>query len=205
MNKMKVLLFSTVGILIAAVVVVILLNVARSDIRTQVPNPQSSSAFEQSGNPEVEIKDQLVLMEVFRNGGKIHDLKGAFVDKDGKRYPFDLAGTSLSISDDEVYAKAYAGFAKLEGSDFILPGNMKLIYSQLSQVNEKAAFNTAGEEGRNGSTTVYALIYQDSETPRLMKIGTFGDQVEIPTDSSAESIYSFYTKAYSALSEYKES
>ena len=205
MDGMKKLLITTVAILIAAGIFALLLNLTKNDIQNQVNDiggVQSSgtsdtsrpaSASDTSREELPEIGQDYVFMTYYKNLSYNADIAGFIIDKNGKRYDYKLTGNTKELSPEETFAKVADPKKLTDGTDFISDGDIHNLYNVLNDINTKADIKAEGSAGDYGTTTLYALKYSDGK-PQFIKIYSFGDISESPTDPNSMVIQKYFVK-----------
>ena len=72
-------------------------------------------------------------------------------------------------------------------------GDIENLYSVVSEIKTDADFKTEELTKDQGTTTIYALKYNDNK-PELVKIYSYGDKLETPTDANALVIRKYFLK-----------
>ncbi len=192
MDGMKKLILTTVAIIIAVSVFALMLNFTKNDIQNQVNENQNKpqSSVEKS---TVDIGQDYLFFSYFKNMSYNADVKGFLIDKDGKKYDYALLMNSKEVMPEEALKKAIEKKKNLQGKDFISSGDMDSLYRVISEINTEAEFKSEDNTKDQGTTTIYALKYKDNK-PELIKIYSYGDKLETPTDTNALVIRKYFIK-----------
>lgn len=199
MDGMKKLIVAVGGILVAVAVFAILLNVTKADLQNQVKErggtssaSNSSSRSADNNNPESTIEQDVIFFTYYKNSSNTN-VSGYYVDKNGNKLEYELTGNVLIPDAEEVFQKTYSELESYERQEFMPLRDAENLFDVAKTINPDGEFSTENNDTSEGTTTVYAVVYNDSK-PSILKIFSSGDLNEIPADRNAEIIRSYFLK-----------
>ena len=197
MDKMKQLLVTTAGVVVAVAVIGIAISGIKNDIshKAQEPSPEissSESSVLSAPNAKInaDITQNILLMEVYSDpsGGNI--LNGSLIDKYGRRHTFDFTPAETLLSTEECYNTALENYSDLPEEEFITDTDIREIYQNIQLVDPDCGYVTEFHTDETGTYTLYCV--KDYGTLQFIKIYSEGSISDTPTNESAKNIYEYF-------------
>lgn len=202
MNKMKKLVFTTIGILIAVGVFALIFALTIGDIRNQRENnPQeisghSSNASSDASESSNAVKQDFVIFGVYMNMHNDYQIDGILIDNEGKRIKVDLSDENDFAPVEELYnsASLKASAIGVDKFDYISPSNIYSICEVIKGLKDPIEMVKTDLKEKKGITTLYGIKFENNK-PEFVKLGSFGDVVEIPNQRTARTVYNLIVDA----------
>ena len=210
MDKMKKIVFATTGIVIAAVIFALLMNMTLNDLKTQKDTQSSRESSESSSSKQVKEKSSVndltpddtdktfIFLELYEMTYLDYELSAILVDDLGYRYSIDLTDQKSGLSVDEYYKIAAQRVNEnyIVPVDFINDRDLTSIIGLVEKTNPdttliKAEDNDQSDvEKHEGITSFYSITHTEKK-PQLVKIGSTGDVNEYSNYSTARTLFDF--------------
>lgn len=146
--------------------------------------------------PSFEIKEDIVLVEMYTNYASGYVCNGRFFDKYGNAYLFDLSEKDKFQSLDAMLSEMYKILKTNKSTEKIFSkSEMIYAYSLLQKVDENADFESYGIGCDMGQHTLYGVRTGKDGKQHLITIYSYGNMVNVPTDKSANKLLDFCRKA----------
>lgn len=128
----------------------------------------------------------------FASGFQCH---GVIYDKKGNEYYFDFSDNYPESIEDYVpldrIKNAYRNNEILRKNSFT-DENMTYMSSLINKIDPKAEFIEEPYAADYGIETLYGLKYNEDGTEELVKLFSFGDFIQTPTDKNADELYKYF-------------
>ncbi len=196
MDGMKKLISVTIAFIVAAGIFALVLNVTKNDLKKQI---EENSGAKQSSAAEKsipEIDQDVLFFSYFQNLSYNADVKGYLIDNHGQKLDYVLTGNTKVLTAEEAFKKALSQKDKLKGTDFISGTDLSNLHEVVYLIDTKQEFFKEEIDEKNGTTTLYAVIYENNK-PKLVKIYSTGDVVENPKDGNAVVVRKYFQKKLS--------
>ncbi len=188
MNKMKQLIFITIGFIVAALVIGGTLMSVKTDISNQVGSGKNNSSQSTSNDSDEDTAPEIVFIKIIDTYNRGKRSGGYVIDRSGLRYDFDFSGET-SLTHEEILAKVEKKIKDLKGEAFISENDMSTLYDMVNKIKD-VEFSIEENEYAEDTATLYGVVYKNNK-PNLIKIYSSGSVNESPLDYNAKSIRKF--------------
>lgn len=188
MNKMKQLIFVTIGFIVAALVIGGTLMSVQTDIKNQVESGKNNSSQSTSDDSDEDTAPEIVFIKIIDKYNRGKRSGGYVIDRSGLRYDFDFSGKT-SLTHEEILAEVEKKIKDLNGEAFVSENDMSTLYDMVNKIKD-IEFSIEENVYAEDATTLYGVVYKNNK-PNLIKIYSSGSVNESPLDYNAKSIRKF--------------
>lgn len=186
-----------VAMIIAAGLIALLLNITRTDIQNQISSGKASVPQSNTGEFSMveasldKVPQNHLIMCVRTNDNLYSGAKGYIIDGSGNRRDFDLSAEKNDIlkDPDKLYKKAVGSDPAVTTENYLSKLEANNVYKLISEMTDKTEFESGENSVGNDISTFYAIKESKGKTT-LIHIATSGAKTELPTDPSADAIFS---------------
>ena len=145
-----------------------------------------------------EESGDIALVLMYSNYAWGYQCSGTFFDRDGIGYDFDFSDMRDISDEDTVCLMVALRQSALSEQGKTLKqtfsaDDMEFMLERLKEVDENAGFDSENIMCDYGQRTLYGVRYEDG-TAKLIRIYSYGDMVEEPTDKAAEHLYRRFSR-----------
>lgn len=192
MNKIKTMLFTMLGVIIAVAVIGILISAAKKDIDNQTHSQTDTSAVsdDSSDNTDSEEDTEIEQIFLFMEMRYVGDtIEGSLVDRSGRRFKVKVDNPDGDLSEQEFYEKALEQYYDADEEQWLPQEDMKMLYKTILKTDDNFGFSISEE---SFDTTYYLYCIQDFGTPFFIEIYSEGSTSDLPTNKYSMELFNYF-------------
>lgn len=196
MDKVKTLLFTMLGVIIAVAVIGILISVTKTDIDSQTQSKAESTVASSTSTDEaienaeseesIEIEQAFLFMEMRYVGNNI---EGSLVDCNGRRYQVTVEDPDRELTVKEFYEKALELYYNADSEQWLPKEDMGKLYQWILRTDDNFGFSISEE---SYDTDYFLYCIQDFGVPFLIEIYSEGASSDLPTNRYSIELYNYF-------------
>lgn len=139
------------------------------------------------------VEPDIVFISHHQNFAWSYQSRGTFIDKDGKRYYFDLSSYPKDLSKEQMLEEIRnIREATVSEEQPFNKQQLKYMCALIQKIDSNKPFDQTHEQADFGNIITYALRYVKDGSIEFVKIDSIGDWREIPQDPYAKKLMDFY-------------
>lgn len=190
--KMKNLMIFVSALIVAGLVFGIIMFFTKNALQEAAKNQKVDDVSQDSAQIEKDIEEipvEYILMQVNTDSEKSYVCNGFLFDKHGVRHYFDLTGKA-DLPAESIYEEAVRQSEFYEPEEYIYPGDIKLIYGQISSIDPENPVNET-DTGTLAETKTFYAILSDGVKTYPVPIFSEGQKIISSSDPNAQNVEVF--------------